>query len=97
MRSKPIRLTGSERKLIEEGRVKDKKQAQYNANAVKLLEIAAKYARHCRKIGYAPSFSDFSNQFDDCKWAMLKKPVYERVLEIIRFSQNDVPDFGMFL
>jgi len=92
-----LRLTESERKLILENRAKEKKQEQYNANAVNLLEIAAKYARHCRKNGYAPSFSDFGNQFDDCKWAMMKKPVYERVLQIIRFSQDDVPDFDVFL
>jgi hypothetical protein len=92
-----LQLTESEERLILENRAKEKKQQQYNANAVKLLEIAAEYARHCREIGYSPSFSDFGNKFDDAAWAMMKRPVYERVLQIIRFSQDDVPDFDAFL
>jgi len=92
-----LHLTESEERLILGNRAKEIKQQQYNANAVSLLEIAAEYARHCREIGYAPSFSDFGKKFDKAAWAMMKKPVYEQVLQIIQFSQDDVPDFDMFL
>lgn len=72
-----LQLTESEERLILESRAKEKKQQQYNANAIKILEIAAEYARHCREIGYTPSFSDFGNKFDDVSWETMKKTVYE--------------------
>ena len=90
-----MQLTASEERLILEQRAKEMRQQQRNANALKLLEISLEYARHCRETGEYPSYSDYNNLYNG---KSASNPlVYKQVLQIIKLSKDDAPDFDTFL